>query len=113
MYPTTELKSFEVKIPYPKKVRNFELLKSSNRGSSEEFLKSVMVYKARGEEKEQRRISQENVIDKTIEPDNAMPFNILTFTMALIGYIWINVWKSYVKVNENDSQTRESEKEKS
>lgn len=97
------MKDLIVKIPYDKKVRNFELLKTTNRASSEEFLKSIVVYKVKEEDRERSIIGWENLVDKTIEPDNAMPFNVFTFTMALIGYVWINVWKSYVKVVEDKS----------
>ena len=29
------------------------------------------------------------------DPDFSLPFQVMTFTMAAIGYLWLAVWRAY------------------
>ncbi len=30
---------------------------------------------------------------KLLEPDFSLPFKVITFTFAIIGYLWVNLWR--------------------
>lgn len=39
--------------------------------------------------------SLRNMFDKLLEPDFSIPFKTITFTLAIIGYLWISLWKAF------------------
>lgn len=39
--------------------------------------------------------SMRNMFDRLLEPDFSIPFKTITFTLAIIGYLWISMWKAF------------------
>ncbi len=37
------------------------------------------------------------MFDRLLEPDFSIPFHTITFVVAIIGYLWIGIWRAIYK----------------
>lgn len=35
------------------------------------------------------------ISERLLEPDFSIPFQTITFTVGIVGYLWINLWRIY------------------
>lgn len=40
-----------------------------------------------------KRLNSAGASLKLLEPDFSLPFKVITFTFAIIGYLWVNLWR--------------------
>lgn len=40
------------------------------------------------------------VVIRRPDPDFSLPFQVMTFTMAAVGYLWLAVWRAYLSQSE-------------
>lgn len=78
-------------------MKGFELYEIIDRGG-DEFVPALIIASTGPEN---RTYFSENVIDRLPEPDFSLPFHVITFTMAIAGYFWVSLWRSYLKVMDH------------
>lgn len=38
--------------------------------------------------------------DRLPEPDFSLPFKVITFTMAIMGYFWVTLWRTFIEATK-------------
>lgn len=44
--------------------------------------------------------SLRDMFDRLLEPDFSIPFKTITFTLVIIGYLWIALWRAFYAQNQ-------------
>lgn len=44
--------------------------------------------------------SMRDMFDRLLEPDFSIPFKTITFTLVIIGYLWISLWRAFYAQNQ-------------
>lgn len=99
--PPTHL-GIRIVVPYLKFMKGFELYEIVDRGG-DEFMPALIVIGT-------DLFFSNNVIDRLPEPDFSLPFHVITFTMAIAGYFWVSLWRSYLKVLDHKYELEKKNK---
>ena len=91
-------------IPFEKLMQSFELYPHDpNRGV--DIVSTPIFYKQSSSKLDNYNVKYtENLLVLIPYPDMSMPFNIITFTMALFGYFYLSVYLATTK-KESESKT--------
>lgn len=42
----------------------------------------------------------DSMTDRLPEPDFSLPFKVITFTMAIMGYFWVTLWRTFIEATK-------------
>ena len=76
---------------------NFDKYESIYGGGEEIPTLPILFYEKDGENL--HKIYPPPIVIKIPEPDFSIPFHVMTFTMAAVGYLWLTVWRTFFKYN--------------